>query len=208
MSKVILIGRLGGDPEVRYTKTGKAVCDLSLAVNEQVRRGAGFDLVTTWHRVVLWQGLAEDAQSLRKGSAIRVEGFEKRRTFQGRDGKTRGLSKSSQTNSRRSTRCRNQRRPMRASAQTAECLRPGYPDLSGIQYRFCKKVAMTSMNTKIPFEKFRVLASRSPFFRFRCSQPCGCVRHRAMIPSKNSAGSFQIRSGKKSSGSKAKKFEQ
>jgi len=46
-------------------------------------------LVTTWHRVVLWQGLAEDAQSLRKGSAIRVEGFEKRRTFQGRDGKTR-----------------------------------------------------------------------------------------------------------------------
>src|SRR5262249_24232595 len=75
--------------EIRFTKTGKAVCDLNIAVNENVKRGAGFVDSVTWHRIVLWQGLAEDAQSLRKGSAIRVEGFEKSREFTGRDGETR-----------------------------------------------------------------------------------------------------------------------
>jgi len=89
MSEVILTGRLGHDPEIRYTKTGKAVCDLSLAVNERVKRGAGFEDSVTWHRVVLWQGLAEDAKSLHKGAAIRVEGFRKSRDFKGRDGNTR-----------------------------------------------------------------------------------------------------------------------
>jgi single-stranded DNA-binding protein len=54
-----------------------------------VKRGAGYVESVTWHRVVLWQGLATDAQSLRKGSAIRVEGFQKSRTFKGRDGGTR-----------------------------------------------------------------------------------------------------------------------
>lgn len=86
---ITVTGRLGHNPEIRHTKTGKAVCDLSLAVNERVRRGAGFDLVTTWHRIVLWQGLAEDARSLRKGSAIRVEGFQKSRTWEGRSGEKR-----------------------------------------------------------------------------------------------------------------------
>jgi single-strand DNA-binding protein len=87
--KITITGRLGHNPELRHTSTRKAVCDLSLAVNERVRRGAGYVDSVTWHRVVLWQGLAEDAQSLRKGSAIRVEGFQKSRTFTGRDGKTR-----------------------------------------------------------------------------------------------------------------------
>jgi single-strand DNA-binding protein len=88
-AKIIIAGRLGRDPEIRFTKTGKAVCDLNVAVNEKVKRGNGFVDSVTWHRVVLWQGLAEDAQSLRKGSAIRVEGFQKSRTFEGRDGVTR-----------------------------------------------------------------------------------------------------------------------
>jgi len=68
VSKLILTGRLGHNPEVRTTTTGKKVCDLSVAVNEKVKRGAGFIDSVTWHRVVLWQGLAEDAQALRKGS--------------------------------------------------------------------------------------------------------------------------------------------
>ena len=86
---ITITGRLGSDPRIRYTKGGRAVCDLSLAVNERVKRGAGYVDSVTWHRIVLWQGLAEDAQSLRKGSAIRVEGFQKSRTFTGRDGETR-----------------------------------------------------------------------------------------------------------------------
>jgi len=89
MSEVILTGRLGSDPEIRETKTGKKVSDISVAVNEKKPRGAGFEDSVTWHRVVLWERLATDAQSLRKGSAIRVEGFQKSRTFAGRDGATR-----------------------------------------------------------------------------------------------------------------------
>jgi single-strand DNA-binding protein len=86
VNKVILTGRLGRDPEIRFTKTGKAVCNLSLAVKQREKRGNGYVDSVTWHRVVLWQGLAEDAQALRKGTAIRVEGFEKCRTYEGRDG--------------------------------------------------------------------------------------------------------------------------
>jgi single-strand DNA-binding protein len=89
VSKMILTGRLGRDPEIRFTKTGKAVCNLSLAVKQRVKRGNGYVDSVTWHRVVLWQGLAEDARSLRQGTAIRVEGFQKSRTFEGRDGETR-----------------------------------------------------------------------------------------------------------------------
>lgn len=88
---MILTGRLGRDPEIRFTKTGKAVCNLSLAVKQRVKRGNGYVDDVTWHRVVLWQGLAEDAQSLRQGTAIRVEGFQKSREFEGRDGETRTI---------------------------------------------------------------------------------------------------------------------
>ncbi len=86
---VTITGRLGHNPELRHTKAGKAVCDLKIAFNEKVKRGAGYVDSVTWHRIVLWQGLAEDARSLRKGSTIRVEGFQRSRTFKGRDGVTR-----------------------------------------------------------------------------------------------------------------------
>jgi single-strand DNA-binding protein len=89
---VTITGRLGHDPEIRHTNAaGKSVCNLSIAVNERVPRGAGYVERTTWHRVVLWQGLAEDARSLRKGSVIRVSGSQKSRTFTGRDGETRTI---------------------------------------------------------------------------------------------------------------------
>jgi single-strand DNA-binding protein len=92
MREVILVGRLGGDPEIRFTKGGKAVCDISIAVNTQQKRGNGSETVTNWHRCVLWQRLAEDAQkTLKKGSLVRVEGFQKSREFTGRDGETRTI---------------------------------------------------------------------------------------------------------------------
>jgi single-strand DNA-binding protein len=91
MEKVILTGRLGKDPEIRYTTTNKAVCNLNLAVTEKVKRGAGFEDSVTWHRIVLWQRLAEDAKDLKKGAVVRVEGFQKSRTFTGRDNKTRTI---------------------------------------------------------------------------------------------------------------------
>ena len=83
---MILKEPLGRGHEMRCTTRGKAVCNLSLAVKQRVKQGNGYVDSVTWHRVVLWQGLAEDAQALRKGTAIRVEGFEKCRTYEGRDG--------------------------------------------------------------------------------------------------------------------------
>src|SRR5258708_34196837 len=88
---ITIAGRLGHNPAIRYTKTDKAVCDLSLEVNERVKRGAGYVDDVTWHRIVLWQGLAEDAQSLRKGTAMRLEGFTKSHTFETRAGETQTI---------------------------------------------------------------------------------------------------------------------
>ena len=89
--KIIIEGRLGADPIRRITQAGKQVCNLSIAVNKRIPHGNGFVENTIWHRVVLWQGLAEDAQSLHQGSAIPVEGFQKSHTFEGRDGVKRKI---------------------------------------------------------------------------------------------------------------------
>lgn len=87
--KITIEGRLGADPVVRITQAGKQVCNLSIAVNKRIPCGNGFEDSVTWHRCVLWQGLAEQAQPLRKGQPVCVAGFQKRRTWTGRDGKTR-----------------------------------------------------------------------------------------------------------------------
>ncbi|MDX1739963.1 MAG: single-stranded DNA-binding protein, partial [Rhodothermales bacterium] len=70
MNKVILIGNLGQDPELRYTGSGTAVCNMRLATNESYKDASG-QLVdrTEWHTVVAWSRLAEIcAEYLKKGS--------------------------------------------------------------------------------------------------------------------------------------------
>lgn len=76
INKVILVGNLGQDPEVRYTANGKAVANLSLATSESWKDQSGqIQEKTEWHRVVLFGKLAEIAgEYLRKGSQIYVEG--------------------------------------------------------------------------------------------------------------------------------------
>ncbi len=74
--QVLLVGNLGRDPELRYTPTGTAVCDFSLAVNT---RWTGADgerqTKTTWFRVTAWRALAEHcAQYLSKGRQVMVVG--------------------------------------------------------------------------------------------------------------------------------------
>lgn len=88
-ASITITGRLGRDPKIRQTRSGRTVCDLSVAENSRVKSGAGYKDSVTWHTVVLWQGLAEDARSLRKGAAIRVEGTQRPRTYTGRDGEER-----------------------------------------------------------------------------------------------------------------------
>jgi len=76
VNKVILVGRLGKDPETRYTSGGQAVCNFSMATDESFKDKSGErQKRTEWHRIVVWAKLAEIAQQyLKKGSQIYLEG--------------------------------------------------------------------------------------------------------------------------------------
>jgi single-strand DNA-binding protein len=76
INKVILVGRLGRDPETRYTSTGQAVCNFTMATDESFKSRSGErQQRTEWHRIVLWGKLAEIAQQyLKKGQLVYIEG--------------------------------------------------------------------------------------------------------------------------------------
>jgi single-strand DNA-binding protein len=90
INKVILIGNLGRDPEVRYTPNGNAVCNISLATTRNWKDKTSGDKVeeTEWHRVVFYDRLAEIAgEYLKKGRSCYVEGRLKTRKWQDKEGK-------------------------------------------------------------------------------------------------------------------------
>lgn len=90
VNKVIIIGNLGGDPEIRYTTNGNAVCNFSVATTEKWRGQDGqMQEQTEWHRVTAWGKLAEICnQYLSKGSRVYIEGKLKTRQYE-KDGITR-----------------------------------------------------------------------------------------------------------------------
>jgi len=90
-NKIIIIGNLGRDPELRYTPQGDAVCNFSVAVNDKRRDKTGeLQDTTTWFRVTLWRRQAENASKyLTKGSPIYIEGRLKVEEWTDRDGKNR-----------------------------------------------------------------------------------------------------------------------
>jgi single-strand DNA-binding protein len=91
VNKVILIGRLGQNPEVRYTQGGAAVANFSLATNESWTDKSGQKQERTeWHRVVVWGKLAElCAQYLTKGRQAFVEGRMQTREWKDKEGQTK-----------------------------------------------------------------------------------------------------------------------
>ena len=92
VNKVILIGNLGADPEVRYTPGGSAVANIRIATTDQWRdRNSGETQEhTEWHRVALFGKVGEVAgQYLRKGSKVYIEGRLRTRKWQGQDGQDR-----------------------------------------------------------------------------------------------------------------------
>ena len=95
LNKVILIGNLGADPEVRSTSNGSRVATLSLATSRQWKNQAGEKQEKTeWHRVVLWNNkgstLADIAERYcKKGDKVYVEGSIEYRSWQDREGQTR-----------------------------------------------------------------------------------------------------------------------
>ena len=89
INKVILIGNLGRDPEVRYTPGGAAVCNVTLATSRKWKNkdGSGDVEETEWHRVVFYDRLAEIAgEYLKKGRSVYVEGRLKTRKWTDKDG--------------------------------------------------------------------------------------------------------------------------
>lgn len=91
INKAILIGNLGGDPEVRYLEGGQAVANFTLATNRvYTTRENEKREETEWHRIVLWGKLAEIAEKyLKKGKTIYVEGRLRTRQWQDKDGVTK-----------------------------------------------------------------------------------------------------------------------
>ena len=91
VNKVILIGNLGKDPEVRYLDSGVAVANFSLATTENYKNKEGERVSQTeWHNIVLWRGLAEVAEKwLKKGSSVYIEGKIRTRKWEDKEGNTR-----------------------------------------------------------------------------------------------------------------------
>lgn len=88
VNKVILIGNLGKDPEVRYLENGKAVANVTLATTERYKDREGNQVENTeWHDLEMWDGLAKIAeQYLQKGKSIYVEGKIKTDSWQDEQG--------------------------------------------------------------------------------------------------------------------------
>ena len=88
VNKVILVGNLGADPEMRHTSSGDPVCTLNVATSEKYKNRDGeMQTTTEWHKVVLFRRLAEIAnQYLRKGSSAYFEGQLKTRKWTDKNG--------------------------------------------------------------------------------------------------------------------------
>ena len=91
INKVILIGNLGQDPELRYTGSGTAVCNMRIATSESYKDRDGNQVENTeWHTVVAWSRLAEICgEYLKKGRQVYIEGSLQTRQWEDRDGNTR-----------------------------------------------------------------------------------------------------------------------
>jgi single-strand DNA-binding protein len=90
VNKVIIVGNLGNDPEIKTTPQGKKVATISIATSENYKDKAGeWQTITDWHRVNLWDYMAETCEKhLHKGSKVYVEGKLKTRSYE-KDGITR-----------------------------------------------------------------------------------------------------------------------
>jgi single-strand DNA-binding protein len=91
VNKVILVGRLGRDPETRFTGAGQAVCNFSLATDETFKDRTGErQKRTEWHKIVVWGKTAEIAQQyLKKGTQVYLEGRIQSREWTDKEGQKR-----------------------------------------------------------------------------------------------------------------------
>jgi single-strand DNA-binding protein len=95
VNKVILIGNLGADPEIRNLPSGSSVANFNIATSESYTNKTGEKVTQTeWHRIECWDGFAKVAeQYLRKGSPVYIEGKLRTEEWQDKDGNTRYTTK-------------------------------------------------------------------------------------------------------------------
>lgn len=90
LNKVMLLGRLGADPELRYTQSGQAVCTFNVATSERYKSGEEWQERTEWHRIVVWGRQGENAaEYLAKGREVFIEGRLQTRKWQDKSGTDR-----------------------------------------------------------------------------------------------------------------------
>ena len=94
VNKVILIGNLGKDPEVRHLDNGRSVANFSMATSEVYKNKQGEKVTNTeWHNIVLWTPLAEIAEKfLKKGNQVYIEGKITTRSYDDKDGNKRYIT--------------------------------------------------------------------------------------------------------------------
>lgn len=89
MNKVILLGRIGKDLELRYTNSGTAVASTSMATSKKIKG----EQITQWHRLIFWGTQAETVtQYVKKGDQLAIEGEIEYRSYQDRDGNNRDIT--------------------------------------------------------------------------------------------------------------------
>ncbi len=123
VNRVILIGNLGRDPEIRRLDNGASVANFSVATHENYKdRNGEWQENTEWHNIVAWRALADRAEnSLKKGSLVYVEGKLTHRSYQDKDGNTRYITEVVASYFRLIPQSRDQQGPMggpRASSET------------------------------------------------------------------------------------------
>jgi single-strand DNA-binding protein len=141
VNKVILVGNLGKDPELRYTPAGAAVATFSLATSERYKDKSGEWVdKTEWHNIVAWRNLAEICgKYLHKGKQIYIEGKIQTRSYEDRDGNKRYiteivadqmqmLGRAGEENS--SAVRSGESRPVRSAPQAASQGAPAYEDFA------------------------------------------------------------------------------
>jgi single-strand DNA-binding protein len=94
VNKVILVGNVGKDPDVRHLEGGTSVASFPLATSETYKNKSGEKVTTTeWHNIVVWRGLAEVAEKyVKKGSQLYIDGRIRTRSYDDKDGNKRYIT--------------------------------------------------------------------------------------------------------------------
>ncbi len=149
VNKVILVGNLGADPEVRYMTNGDAVANIRMATTESWKDKASGEKreMTEWHRVVFYRRLAEIVgQYLKKGSAVYIEGRIRTRKWQDKEGQERYTTEIEASEMQMLGSRQGQGEPSSYGSDTAPPASYG-----GAKPAAAKKTAFDDMDDDIPF---------------------------------------------------------